>query len=610
MAYSSGFGDVLIKSENRVHGNAWTDEHDCIPLKKRLKQLLANKRLSDFSDIQCEIESERTSTASIDVVLEKEDHQCDSPVENPDGFGQEESNDRLSPKQSHAGTIRQCSSQGTEVKDYAISKDNNLISSLENHVEIFLGNDLHSIEIKTEIADEFVDELDHIVLKERRRRLLLSRKPLELIKMVQDNRSARNIVRRQDSNGLCSSNNASARNEPYGRQNFVFNKPRSSFSSALSSTFVSIKAEPLDYKELHSLDNNAVCDFPSSSIVPVKNDMEMPEESCEDKVDHMLLRDRINWMASQESLDLDNSRKFDCSKKIVPSFLNCRPIAFESAKPIRVNHPRKRRKTATDSVETALEEDVPGLLQVLIDKGISVNEIKLYGEPEGDETLDDSQCEDSFSELETVISKLFTQRQSFLKFAPIHCMKGEKPSYCLACLVSLVEQARYLQFRKWPVEWGWSRDLQSFIFVFERHNRIVLERPEYGYATYFFELVDYMSIDWQIRRLVTAMKLTSCSRTTLIENKALLVGEDLSEGEARVLMEYGWVRDSGLGTMLNYCDRVVHDRKNENDSSEWRSKIGRLLMDGYNGGTIVSPEIPKKVVECSGDPGPQIKLET
>lgn len=51
----------------------------------------------------------------------------------------------------------------------------------------------------------------------------------------------------------------------------------------------------------------------------------------------------------------------------------------------------------------------------------------------------------------------------------------------------------------------------------------MLERPEYGYATYFFELVDSLPIDWQIKRLVTAMKLTSCSRLSLIENKALMV---------------------------------------------------------------------------------------
>lgn len=87
------------------------------------------------------------------------------------------------------------------------------------------------------------------------------------------------------------------------------------------------------------------------------------------------------------------------------------------------------------------------------------------------------------------------------------------------------------------------------------------------------------------------------------------IGEDLSEGEAQVLMQFGWTPNSGLGTMLNYCDRVVHDRKNERDSSEWRSKIGKLLTDGYNGGTIVSNNIQGKVVEYSGGENSQIKME-
>lgn len=51
----------------------------------------------------------------------------------------------------------------------------------------------------------------------------------------------------------------------------------------------------------------------------------------------------------------------------------------------------------------------------------------------------------------------------------------------------------------------------------------MLERPEYGYATYFFELVESLPIEWQIKRLVIAMKLTSCSRISLIENKELVV---------------------------------------------------------------------------------------
>lgn len=53
--------------------------------------------------------------------------------------------------------------------------------------------------------------------------------------------------------------------------------------------------------------------------------------------------------------------------------------------------------------------------------------------------------------------------------------------------------------------------------------RIVVERPEYGYATYFFELVEPFPIDWQVKRLVTTMKLTNYSRIALIENKPLIV---------------------------------------------------------------------------------------
>lgn len=89
----------------------------------------------------------------------------------------------------------------------------------------------------------------------------------------------------------------------------------------------------------------------------------------------------------------------------------------------------------------------------------------------------------------------------------------------------------------------------------------------------------------------------------------LQVGDDLSEGDARVLLQYGWTPDTGLGTMLNYYDRVVHDRKTEKDSSEWRSKIGKLLMDGYNGGTVVSSSIPSKVMEYNMAHPVPIKVE-
>ncbi|XP_019432744.1 PREDICTED: uncharacterized protein LOC109339707 isoform X1 [Lupinus angustifolius] len=377
-----------------------------------------------------------------------------------------------------------------------------------------------------------------------------------------------------------------------------------SSSTSTCPTSVKIKDEPWDNNDLNNVDKDAIGSI-SVEIPNVKSEWEVHNEyHHDDQVEHISLIDRLNFIMSGEDSSSNIATSYPSLKKIWPSAFIASSSVSESAEYSGIKHIRKRKKTATDSVQTALEEDAPGLLQALLDKGVLVDEIKLYGESGDDEPLDESLCEDSFSELEAVISKIFSQRHSFFKIPITRVTKASRASYCLACLISLVEQTQYLQFRKWPVEWGWCRDLQSFIFVFERHNRIVLERPEYGYATYFFELVDSLPTVWQIKRLVTTMKLTTCSRISLIENKELLVGEDLSEGEAKVLMEYGWTPNSGLGTMLNYRDRVVHDRKNEKDTSEWRSKIGKLLMDGYNSGTIVMPSIPKKVEQyrCAGSP--------
>lgn len=83
----------------------------------------------------------------------------------------------------------------------------------------------------------------------------------------------------------------------------------------------------------------------------------------------------------------------------------------------------------------------------------------------------------------------------------------------------------------------------------------------------------------------------------------------MTEGEAKVLMEYGWIPNTGLGTMLNYCDRVVHDRKHEKDTSEWKSKIEKVLIDGFNGGSIVSTTLVDPVTKYEETENPQIKLE-
>nr|XP_048327960.1 uncharacterized protein LOC107406577 isoform X1 [Ziziphus jujuba var. spinosa]XP_048327961.1 uncharacterized protein LOC107406577 isoform X1 [Ziziphus jujuba var. spinosa] len=525
------------------------------------------------------------------------------------------------------------------LEDVRVENPDGPLCSIGDGANSFSGADVPGF--KSDQLDDDDDYLDHIILKERQRMILLSRKYLGLKKPVLEiMQHARlclwnlgssvalleNLTQEHANKGKEENNNVNGEfslakgddsiylserkdmelNSCEGQHNWPMYTNDTNGSSL--STIFKIKDEPSDDSNINNLDRDARSNF-SISKFPVKIEQEISNEINGDEVDHMYLGDRIKLLRSRDDFELNMPKDHECLKKYVPSVTDYSRIGSESAKPTSFGRPQKRKKTATDSIETALEEDAPGLLQVLVDKGVSVDEMKLYGEMESDEAIDESSSEDSFTDLQAVISKLFVQRNSFLKFAPLHYAKGARANYCLACLLSLVEQTRYLQFRKWPVEWGWCRDLQSFIFVFERHNRLVLERPEYGYATYFFELVDSLPLDWQIKRLVTAMKLTSCSRISLIENRPLLIGEDLTKGEAKVLMEYGWVPNSGLGTMLKYCNRVVHDRKNEKEISEWRSKIGKLLMDGYNGGTVVLTDIPMKVMENRDAQDTQIKLE-
>lgn len=48
------------------------------------------------------------------------------------------------------------------------------------------------------------------------------------------------------------------------------------------------------------------------------------------------------------------------------------------------------------------------------------------------------------------------------------------------------------------------RQLRAFVFVFETAHRIVVETPEYGNATYFFELESPMPVTAQVRGLPPA----------------------------------------------------------------------------------------------------------
>lgn len=579
---------ISTKSEQEFNDICdWSNELDHLPLLQRRKLLLSGKP---------------NTTSNVDVVVKKEYEDSQEVSVSASSTNVREGskvavNQCLQNGIGGQGLVKSgdCSSQGTKVNAYVCLDQsqpaeakvecsyNNVQSTLEDSMTGSAGADLQTIKVKSNSPDDCADDLDHVVLRVRQG-MLLSRKMLRLEKTNLE--------------GLNMESNSCQ------KLHFMPATADSMASSSLS-TMINVKAEPLDNNELHNSDRISVSNF-SINKVPVKTELEIPNKLYKDKLDHMQLQDRIKMLTKWKSSKSKISGNSECLCKAIPSDVEYGSTVPD---PIRFIQPRKRKKTATDSVETALEEDAPGLLQVLVEQGVSLEEIKLYGEADDDEAIDESFIEDGFGELEAVMSKLLFQRSSLLKLAPIQCAKASRPNYCLECLFSLVEQTRHLRFRNWPAEWGWCRDLQSFVFVFKKHNRIVLERPEYGYATYFFELVDSISIDWQIKRLVTAMKLTNCGRVSVVENRPLSVGEDITEGEAKVLMQYGWTPNSGLGTMLNYCDRVFHDRKNEKDSSEWRSKIGKLLMNGYNGGSIVSNNIETELIQHTSAESPQIKME-
>lgn len=47
------------------------------------------------------------------------------------------------------------------------------------------------------------------------------------------------------------------------------------------------------------------------------------------------------------------------------------------------------------------------------------------------------------------------------------------------------------------------RELSSFVFVLENANRIAVEKPCYGHATYFFDLEEPLSVSEQVGFCIT-----------------------------------------------------------------------------------------------------------
>ncbi|KAH7427632.1 hypothetical protein KP509_10G052500 [Ceratopteris richardii] len=290
-------------------------------------------------------------------------------------------------------------------------------------------------------------------------------------------------------------------------------------------------------------------------------------EGCKDELDNVLLSVRLEIL-------LQKIHQRRCSKE---------KIGVEKCS-------GGKRKWEVP-IEIALKEDAPGLLEKLQERGL-LTDISIYDTFVEDDYMN---IDDHFKSLEEIARKIWGTTSTLFKQPPVlrqHVSAlGKDPSYCLSCLVSLIDQAKSMKQRNWPVEWGWCRELRAFIFVFDKHNRIVLERPEYGNATYFFELVQFLPVRWQVLRLIHVLGVIALGKTALLENKPLEVGYELTDEESKVLESFGWTPGTGLGSFLNFCDRVFHEAKEE-ANMEWRQKIGKCLMDGYDKGRIMAPTLP------------------
>ncbi|KAF6150239.1 hypothetical protein GIB67_000113, partial [Kingdonia uniflora] len=173
--------------------------------------------------------------------------------------------------------------------------------------------------------------------------------------------------------------------------------------SLLSTHLLNVKVEVLENSSEVPC-KRAFGALSDNSMLALNGESGTSIESYEDKMDHMSLRQRKELLISRKDFNYC-SRNLNCLRKTVPSPLEYNSSVPKNATAKNLSYRRKRKKTATNSVETALQEDAPGLLQVLIDKGIMVDEIKLYGDMENEDALDLSFVEETFGDLENVISK-------------------------------------------------------------------------------------------------------------------------------------------------------------------------------------------------------------
>lgn len=154
--------------------------------------------------------------------------------------------------------------------------------------------------------------------------------------------------------GHCSQGNGSTysesleiqRNESDCGKTLLSDDVRTLQSSAIPS-LAKIKVEPPNYDEFQSSDVTTLGQMSFRNLVVVKSEVQTAGDAYEDELDHMLLRERMKLLSSRDGPSLDMHQSSKCMSNMAPSALGCRPVGSKAVKSLKINLPRKRRKTVT-----------------------------------------------------------------------------------------------------------------------------------------------------------------------------------------------------------------------------------------------------------------------
>ncbi|KAI6691460.1 hypothetical protein NL676_028288 [Syzygium grande] len=373
---------TLNKRNGEIQDDGWSHELEHVPLLLRRKMLLAGKKFPSADNTKLSISKVNDSECMShhDVAVVKEEEQL-----HPSGI----SGDHF--VKNSDGTMRD------DVQSLLVSNGFDSRDMLERGDSVIRGSTV------TDASDTSVsqccfgaNQVSSLPIVFESALSSKSRDFVELKKCVDKTVSKGKLPKLNLCNGR----------DP-GLRSMMIAKPAAALKQSAK-----VKIEPSD---LHAMpkSNNTSKDHLNLKTLLVKSEAQDSDDLSSDKVDHMLLRDRLELLTSHMDSVADGSKTYSCYPELIPSVCESSHPVPESVKLTVPKRLRKRKKTATDSIETALEEDAPGLLKVLLDKGVTVDEMKLYGEAESNELVDESSSNDGFAELEDVISKLFSQRQSF-----------------------------------------------------------------------------------------------------------------------------------------------------------------------------------------------------